>query len=49
MVAGPWLFASGALGMLSCSLQRPDIQAYGETVMLATMWAAVATVSSSVG
>ena len=48
-VAGPWLFASGALSVLSCSMQRPDVQAYGETTMLTTMWAAVAaTVSSSV-
>ena len=49
LVAGQWLFASGALGMLSCSMQRSDIQAYGETAMLAMMWAAVATVSSSAG
>ena len=32
--AGPWLTASGALTVVSGSLQRPYIQTYGETAML---------------
>lgn len=37
---GPWLFASGALTLMSCSLQRPDVQAFGEPAMLGLIYVA---------
>jgi len=37
--AGPWLTASAALSLVSGSLQRPDIQTYGETAMLSLLLA----------
>ena len=39
--AGPWLTASAALSLVSGSLQRPDIQTYGETAMLSLLLAGV--------
>ena len=39
--AGPWLTASGALSVVSGSLQRPYIQTYGETAMLSLLLAGV--------
>ena len=39
-VEGPWFLASGVLTLISCSLQRPDIQAFGEPIMMGLMYAA---------
>jgi hypothetical protein len=40
--AGPLMLVSGVSCLLSCSLQRPDVQALGETVMVGLLWKAVA-------
>jgi hypothetical protein len=40
--AGPLMLVAGVSCLLSCSLQRPNVQALGETVMVGLLWKAVA-------
>ena len=42
-VGGLYMFLSGSLCLFTCSLQRPGIQALGETGMMGLLWLALAS------
>lgn len=39
--AGLWMVVAGLVSLITCSLQRPGVQALGETMMISLLWYAV--------
>lgn len=39
--AGLWMVGAGLVSLITCSLQRPGVQALGETMMVSLLWHAV--------
>lgn len=46
-LAGRLLLSSGVASLVTCSIQRPDIQIYGETVTMGLIWAMAVSIGTT--